>query len=520
MNSDLFEQPKIGCFPTPRPFQETTHQSLREGFRNEHRAQIVSAPTGSGKTVVGLRIAKEATERGKRATFLCDRTALIDQTSTRADEYGLTDHAIIQANHPRRDKGKLLQIASVQTIRRRVADFGGSWPDTDVLIVDECHTVYPEVAKYIAETKAAVIGLTATPCTKGLGNIYSHLINAATMHELTEQGILVPIVIQQCVVPDMTGAKTSDGEWTAKAASDCELQIVGDVVAEWIKYGKGMKTIAFGPDINYCVELAQRFNEAGIWAATYTTNTPDGERKALLKEFTKPDSKIRILVSVEALAKGFDVQDIGCVIDARPLRKSLSTAIQMWGRGLRSSPSTGKSELILLDHSGNSRRFFDDFVQIYFEGFTSLSTAEKLDSKPRNEELEFDTKGCPMCGKTPFRKRCMSCGYEKPVLSVMSETAGVMREVRIGKNVIAADRHDLWRQLCMYVRSTGNPDTQSGRAYHLFKDITGDPPQRDWRIESTENAPISRGTLSKIKSLRIAFIKGKQAGQKRQEAMA
>ena len=82
----------------------------------------------------------------------------------------------------------------------------------------------------------------------------------------------------------------------------------------------------------------------------FCADTTKAEREAILKEYRKPDSAIRVLISVEALAKGFDVPDVGCVVDCRPLRKSLSTAIQMWGRGLRSSPETGKTDCILLDH--------------------------------------------------------------------------------------------------------------------------------------------------------------------------
>jgi superfamily II DNA or RNA helicase len=43
------------------------------------------APTGAGKTYLGLRICNEAMQKGKRAVFLCDRTTLINQTSTVAD---------------------------------------------------------------------------------------------------------------------------------------------------------------------------------------------------------------------------------------------------------------------------------------------------------------------------------------------------------------------------------------------------------------------------------------------------
>jgi DNA repair protein RadD len=101
-----------------------------------------------------------------------------------------------------------------------------------------------------------------------------------------------------------------------------------------------------------------------------------------------------VLISVEALAKGFDVPDVGCICDARPLRKSLSTAIQMWGRGLRSSPDTGKKDCYLLDFSGNIVRFLKTSTTCTSTGWTSLDDGEKLDKKIRKDE-EFEKKGCP-----------------------------------------------------------------------------------------------------------------------------
>jgi superfamily II DNA or RNA helicase len=509
MNGSLFPRkpdysnPK---FPPPRPFQDRAHESLRDGFRNGHRKQLLVAPTGAGKTYIGLRIVHEALAKGKRACFICDRTALINQTSARADDYGLTDHAIVQANHWRRDTSMPFQVASIQTIAAR-----GYWPDADVLIVDEAHTQHSAWVERLKTTQAAVVGLTATPCSKGLGLSFTNMVNAATMHELTNEGVLVPMRILTCVTPDMAGAATAGGEWTNKAASEREMQIIGDVVGEWTKHGENRKTIAFGADIAYCMELVRSFNEAGIGAAAYTSETPDGERLALLAEFTKRDPTIRVLVSVEALAKGFDVQDIGCVIDARPLRKSLSTAIQMWGRGLRSSKETGKTDCLLLDHSGNIRRFYDDFTDVFFNGFTALDMAEKLDAVVRKDEAEYEASGCPRCSHKPFRRRCLACGFEKETGALTNSAAGEMHEIRIGKNVIASDKHDLWRQLCAYARAHGKPEKQAGRAWYLYQDITGEMPPRSWDFSSTEGAAITRGTLNKIKSLRIAYVKGRGA---------
>lgn len=493
-------------FPSPRAFQDRAHRALRDGVRAGHKRQLLVAPTGAGKTFCGLRIAHEALLKGLRACFVCDRTALINQTSARADDYGLTDHAIVQADHWRRDTSMPFQIASIQTIAAR-----GYWPESDVLIVDEAHTQHSAWVEYIKDYKGAVVGLTATPCSKGLGLSFTNMVNAATMHELTEQGVLVPMRILTCVTPDMSGAATSGGEWTNKAASEREMQIIGDVVAEWQKHGENRKTIAFGADIAYCLDLVRTFNEAGIGAAAFTSETSDSERQALLAEFAKRDPTIRILVSVEALAKGFDVQDIGCVIDARPLRKSLSTAVQMWGRGLRSSADTGKTDCLLLDHSGNIRRFYDDFTDVFFNGFTGLDMAEKLDKAIRKDELPYDASGCPKCGHKPFRRRCMACGHQKDTSALANSAAGEMHEIRIGKSVIAQNEHDLWRQLCAYARSSSKPERQSGRAWNLFRAIVGREPPRDWDFDSTPGAIVTRGTQNKIKSLNIAYHRGKQA---------
>jgi len=490
-------------FPMPREFQTSAHEKLREGLRAGHKRQLLVAPTGSGKTYLGLRVIHEALAKGRRALFVCDRTALINQTSNRADQYGLSAHGIVQANHWRRDTTMPFQIGSIQTIQAR-----GYWPPADVIVIDEAHTQYKAVKEHLATTQSAVVGLTATPCSDGLGLLYERMVNAATMDELTKLGVLVPMRILSCTTPNMAGAETNGGEWTAKAAGEREALIIGDVVAEWVKHGEERKTIAFGADIAYCRELANRFNAAGIRAETFTSETGETEREVLLAEFRKADSKIKILISVEALAKGFDVEDIGAVIDARPLRKSLSTAIQMWGRGLRSSPDTGKKDCLLLDHSGNIVRFLADFTDVYFNGFTSLDMSEKMDKVIRKDDEKKASSPCPSCGYMPFFRRCMGCGFEKPTTVLEDTAAGEMKEIRLGGKVLAADKYDLWCQLCAYARSSKKPH---GRAWHLYQDITGEKPDRSWHYDLTNPAPLTRATINKIKQLNIAYRKRVEA---------
>lgn len=490
-------------FPEPRPFQLQAHEALREGFKRGHKNQLIMAPTGAGKTYLGLRICNEAIQKGKRAVFLCDRTTLINQTSAVADRYGMYAHGIIQAKHWRRRPDELFQIASVQTIAKR--EF---WPAMDVLVVDEAHTTYKAWTEFAKETNATVIGLSATPFTTGLGKVFSNIVNATTMHDLTQSGVLVPMRIFSCAKPDMTGAETSGGEWTDKAAEERELKIVGDVVNDWQKFGDNRKTIVFGATIKHCEELARQFIASGVMAAVFTSETTAKERELLLDEYRKPDSHLKVLISVEALAKGFDVPDVGCICDARPLRKSLSTAIQMWGRGLRVSPETGKKDCHLLDFSGNIIRFFEDFSDIYFNGLPELDAGDKLDKTIRTKE-EFDTKGCPRCGYLPFHKRCMACGYERISKQMTDSVPGHMKEIFIGegtnKKKLADSAEHLWNQVCTYARFHSKADTQSGRAWHLFKQITGQ--ESPWAFSKAPNVEITPNVVNKIRQLNIAYKK-------------
>lgn len=489
-------------FPDPRPFQQSAHDALRQGFKEGHKNQIIMAPTGAGKSYLGLRIAQEALVKGKKVVFLCDRTTLINQTSAAADSYGLSAHGILQAQHWRRDKDMPFQIASAQTIARR-----GYWPDADVIIIDEAHTQLGAWTNHVNTTRAAVIGLSATPFSVGLGKYFTKLINATTMHELTQQGILVPMRVLSCKRADMTGAATAGGEWTDQAAEERGMDIVGDVVLEWLKHGEQRKTIVFGSTIRHCQELARQFLDAGVMAAVFTSETTAAERELLLREYRKHDSSLRVLISVEALAKGFDVPDVGCVVDCRPLRKSLSTAIQMWGRGLRSSPETGKKDCLLLDHSGNILRFAKDYTDIYFDGLDSLDMGDKLDKTIRRDEEEFEAKGCPSCGYKPFSKRCMACGFEKQSPPLVEALPGEMQEVILGKNKLADDHRHLWEQVCTYARSHSAPEKQPWRAKHLYRKITGREPLMAWRFGDTPNTQITKPVQNKIRSLNMAYAK-------------
>jgi superfamily II DNA/RNA helicase len=283
------------------------------------------------------------------------------------------------------------------------------------------------------------------------------------------------------------------------------MKIIGDVVQEWLRHADGRKTIVFGATIAHCEALCAEFNAAGMMAGCFTSETTDSERANLLAEFRRPDTDLRVLISVEALAKGFDVPDVSCICDVRPLRKSLSTAIQMWGRGLRASPATGKTDLLLLDFSGNVVRFAEDFELIYHDGLASLDMGEKLDKAVRKDDDEDkEPTGCPKCEFKPFMKRCMSCGFEIIKRSLIEHEAGQMVEFHVGKANVG-DMVSVWAQCVSLARTQGKAETAPQRAAHLFKSITGSFPTNLPDYNQVESVAVTRGVANKQKSNQIAY---------------
>jgi DNA repair protein RadD len=236
MTEDLFAVDSRAI--TLYPWQAEAVEALRTNIRAGTRNQILAAPTGSGKTVVGSYLIDECLTKGKRAVFVCDRIPLIDQTSRTFDEYGIR-HGVIQADHWRYRPWERIQVASSQTLARR------KWPDDLALIVvDECHTVHKTVAQRIAERDCITIGLSATPFTKGLGKLYDSVVTVRTLNQLTADGYLAPYRVWAASEPDMSGAKVVAGEWTEKEAESRAMPIIGDIVSEYLKHAAGTKFIA------------------------------------------------------------------------------------------------------------------------------------------------------------------------------------------------------------------------------------------------------------------------------------
>ena len=181
---------------------------LRNGFAAGHRSQMLVAPTGGGKTEMAISLLEAAAKRGNRAAMVLDRIVLCDQTSQRLQKYGI-DHGVMQSGHWRYRPYEPIQVCSAQTLEKR-----GSFPGLKLLIVDEAHQTRKQTIEFIkSNPHVKVVGLSATPFTKGLGAVYSNVVSSVTTQELVNRGRLCPLRVFISKEIDMDGAKKVAGEW-------------------------------------------------------------------------------------------------------------------------------------------------------------------------------------------------------------------------------------------------------------------------------------------------------------------
>ena len=149
-----------------RDYQSAAIESARDNIRRGNRRQILCAPTGAGKTIIAMGLMKLAMEAGSRSACITDRSALIDQTSTAMDLYGI-DHGVMQATHWRTNPHAHVQLVSAQTLGRRIGNGGyvaHHLRDLRFVLIDECHTLYKSTLDWLKglPDSTSIIGLTAT----------------------------------------------------------------------------------------------------------------------------------------------------------------------------------------------------------------------------------------------------------------------------------------------------------------------------------------------------------------------
>ena len=387
-----------------RQYQHGAIVNLRSSIGAGNRRVLLQAATGAGKTIIACEMIRLAMNKQKRVIFIAHRKEIINQTSGKLDTFGI-EHGVIMASHSRVNN-HAVQVASIQTLTRR------DKPAADLIIIDEthlaCSTSYKQILKHYHG--ATVIGLTATPTRldgKGLGEIYSDIIQVVPMATLIAEGHLVKPRVFAPFTPDMRAVKKSKGDYDAVqiAALMDRKEITADIVKHWSASAIDRKTIVFASSVQHSKNIVDEFNGAGISAKHLDANTPAKERDKTLQAWR--DGEFTVLSNMGLFIEGLDVPAASCCILARPT-KSLTIYLQAVGRVMR--PHETKDDCIILDCAGLT----------YEHGFVEDAREWTLEGKAKKLREEVPAVyTCPECSaaysKAQHPYDFPECGFKTPV---------------------------------------------------------------------------------------------------------
>jgi DNA repair protein RadD len=475
--------------------QKLAEAHLRESLRSGHRRPIIQSPTGSGKTVLAAAIVEKALAKGKRVIFTVPKLSLIDQTVERFNEEGIKAIGVVQGYHPDTDASQPVQVASIQTLRRR------KLPEADLVIVDEAHEVHDFYRDWMARPEwqhVPFVGLTATPWTKGIGKLYDDLIVPTTTAELIENQFLSKFKVFAPSHPDLRGVKTVAGDYHEGQLSEVmsKKELTADVVKTWLEKGEDRPTLAFCVDLAHARKLQEQFEASGVACGYVDAFTSRAERGDIAARFR--NRLLQVVCSVGTLTTGID-WDVRCIILARPTKSEI-LYVQIIGRGLRTG--VGKDHCLILDHSDTTLKlgFVTDIHHEELNDGTpnrSAKTGAPEEKKPRE---------CPSCKALKNTHVCPSCGFAPQRQSQLKVREGDLIELdqgafRRGLKDIGQPQ-SVYSGLLWYGQTRGY---KPGWAAMQYRNAFGRWPDG---LAKTP-LPPTNDQIQWIKSRQIAFAKGR-----------
>lgn len=488
---------------------------LRRGFADGHRAQILQAPTGAGKTVIAAMIIHAAEQKKSESLFFAHRRELVYQCSDKLKSFGVTHGTIMSGEFV--DTWPGCQVASIDTFRARVITREiMSWPGSQLVVIDEAHRslspTYLKVIEYYLAQGAFVIGLSATPKRpdgKGLGHVYTNMVQTPGVGELIRMGYLVPPKHFAPSIPDLTGVRTKRGDYDEadlQKAMD-QATLVGDTVSNWLRLASDRPTVVFASGVAHSIHLRDEFLRHGIKAAHIDGDTPDVERDRIIADLRA--GKVQVICNCMVLTEGFDEPTLSCAVLARPT-KSITLYIQMGGRVLR--PSPGKSDAFIIDHSGAIYRHgklsdpytwtLDEKGTVDKDAKAEQAVREKTNITCRECSAVYQGQlVCPECGHTPER-------YGRFVDSKVGDLVAI-DDVKRAPNPRNPGRFEQVKWFNMFLAYAEQKGYRRSWAHHKFKAKFGDWPPNDFpEFEHVEFEPEFNSYIRYL-NMKYAFGKAK-----------
>lgn len=338
------------------------------------KKQLISMPTGTGKTITFLSFAKEY---GKKTLIIVHREELLNQTLDKALKIGFLPSDISLFSSKIKEEASIITIAMVQTIGRNLENFKKE--HFDLMIIDEAHHAtadsYLKVIDYFGfrGSEKLLLGFTATPLRSD-GRILSALFDThsykMTLSEATQLGYIVPVrgirIEMEKSLEDISIIGNDYDISQLDKIMNCES--VNKIICERCSVLFSRPGIIFTTSINHAEKLKDLLIEKGMKAESVNYKTDRKDLNSIYEKLKK--GEVDFVTNAVKLSEGFDEPNIRSVIIARPTRSPILYK-QMIGRGLRNYPE--KHECFVLEFTSNDKNMvsWDEIDQnSTFQSFT------------------------------------------------------------------------------------------------------------------------------------------------------
>jgi superfamily II DNA or RNA helicase len=470
-----------------RDYQVLCRDGLRRAYAAGARAPLLVAPTGSGKTVLFAHIAETTAAKGRNVLILVHRRELLDQTSRTLEALGVP-HGLIAAGFSWRPER--VQVASVQTLARRLALLDGIGWRPGLVVIDEAHHVtatsnwgrvlthWGVMGDGVPPAQRALgLGVTATPERldgQGLGvacgGAFDALVEGPSVIDLVSRGFLArPVVYAPSTVDEPTGAgAVRGGEFAAAAVAErmSKPTIIGDVISHYGRLVQGAPALVFCANVANAEQVAEAFRGAGFRAASIDGTLEDRERRGRIRDLGA--GALQVLTSCEIVSEGTDIPIVAAAVLLRHTM-SLGLYLQQVGRALRLYP--GKERAMILDHVGNVfRHGLPDDARSW--SLIAAKRTERPDAEREPKPPRWWT--CEACGgvhrPAPV---CPHCGFRYPADGALAFADGELQAVesywdQVARYEQAARDGALFRSLESFQAEGARRGYKAGWAAHRY----------------------------------------------------
>ena len=288
---------------TLRDYQLDLYGKTIDALKNGKSRVLITAPCGSGKSFLFLKMCESAINNNKKVLILVHRKELAEQHRDLLAEHGMDVPNI--------------RIALFFSEINRL----GQYEKPDFIIADECHWVPRTLRTVLDYYNCWVIGLTATPCRltgASMGDVYEVLITGISVKELIARKCLAPYEYYSVPVADTSELPIQHGEYVMASAERLLMQtaIYGDVIKSYQKFADGARTIIYATSIKHSKSVVKAFCDAGYKAAHIDGSMSKADRKKIMDDFKS--GEINIISNVMLIVEGISIPDCECCILLRP----------------------------------------------------------------------------------------------------------------------------------------------------------------------------------------------------------